>query len=608
MIDRSARSHARLHERWSRVTCLGLALTLLTLVSSSTPLSVASSTVPLSAPRLTDQAGSTTVGSARYPVPPGAVYVSPAGDDAFTGSLQAPVRTITKAIAVTRESGTIILREGSYHESVTISEKRVTIQNYPGESAWLEGSSPVSGWVPDGSVWRHDGWSVRLDSSPTYTKGAPDRTEPGWSFINRRHPMAAHPDQLFIDGVPQRQVRLLSQVTPGAFYLDEGASRLYVGSDPRGRSVQATDLRKAITVRTAGTVLRGFGVRHFGPSVWQMGAITLERPHIQVSNLEIDDTSTTGLAAIADDITLDHVTVRRAGMLGIHASTADHLQLLSVRAEGNNSEHFNHAPVSGGIKVGRSRTLTVKNSVLSNNLGPGFWADQSVYDVRLTDVDVNSNDGTGVFLEISAKAWVVNSLITMNGGAGIKVNNTSDVHIWNNSLVGNHRSIEIVQDARLANSTAWGHDPRRQPPGPEMTWKVGPVTIYNNVLALPGDNGDCLLCVEDYTFRRSAELMGINSDSNVYNRRRPDSPRWTDVWSNGLRDPKVFTTLAQFKASTGQDRSSLAYDLAAIITRDGTLAPSVVPTADAVAQPLPWEAAQLAGVPTGYQHMGVWGR
>ena len=84
----------------------------------------------------------TTVGAAHYPVPSGAIIVSPSGNDAAAGTTSAPLRTLAHAVASAPSGATIVLRAGSYHESVVIPPgKRLTIQAWPGEPVWLDGSS-----------------------------------------------------------------------------------------------------------------------------------------------------------------------------------------------------------------------------------------------------------------------------------------------------------------------------------------------------------------------------------------------------------------------------------------------------------------------------------
>ena len=132
---------------------------------------------------------------------------------AHQGPQGLPFELWREALVVAPSSGTIVLRGGAYNEQVAVY-KTVTIQNYPGEEVWLDGSTAVKGWVKDGTRWRHDGWTTRFDHSPTYTKGAPDLTIKDWQFVNTTTaPMAAHPDQLWINGGRQKQAASLSALT-----------------------------------------------------------------------------------------------------------------------------------------------------------------------------------------------------------------------------------------------------------------------------------------------------------------------------------------------------------------------------------------------------------
>ena len=114
--------------------------------------------------------GSLPVGSARYPVPSGAVFVSKSGSDWASGTLAAPLRTIQRAINIAPSGRTIVVRAGIYHESINIPSNRTfTIQAYPGEAVWLDGSSTVTGWVRSGSVWVKSGWTAAFNSTPGFT-------------------------------------------------------------------------------------------------------------------------------------------------------------------------------------------------------------------------------------------------------------------------------------------------------------------------------------------------------------------------------------------------------------------------------------------------------
>ena len=377
---------------------------------------------------------------------------------------------------------------------------------------------------------------------------------PYWQFVSPSFPMAAHPDQVWLNGVAQTQVASLSQLRAGTFFLDEATSQLHIGSDPTGRTVEASTLSKAVSVRANGVVIRGIGIRRYAPSVWMVGAVTLEAPSARVENVVVQDMATTGISALATDITLNRVSVLDSGMLGIHARFADRLQLTSVLSSRNNDERFNIAPVSGGAKIGATRGVTVRNSSFSGNFGHGFWIDLSVYNTTYANTTFRDNVGTGLFLEISARATVVDSLFSGNGEFGIKVNNTSDVKIWNNTFVGNGRPLNIVQDSRRnTNPNDAAVDPRVPWPDPAMPWTLGPVTMANNVVGNARPSANCLLCVEDYSHQKTAAQMGITANSNVYHRPTSSQPTWLAVWSRGPGDPAVYTTLAAFKSATGQE-------------------------------------------------------
>jgi parallel beta-helix repeat protein len=485
--------------------------------------------------------GSLAVGKASYAVPKKAIFVSPKGSDKNPGTRAKPVKTIQRGVKLTLS-------------------KKVTLQNYPKEAVWLDGSKKVTGWVADGKVWRKNGWKTRFDSSPTFTKGAPDNTSSGWRFVNTKNPMAAHPDQVFVDGKPLKQVKSKKLVKKGTFYLDQKTSKLYIGTNPKGKTVEASTRVKALKVQAAKSVVRGIGVRRFSPSIFHMGAVTVERPGVKLENVTVTDSATIGISVLREKVTLNRVTVQRAGLLGIHGRFADGIVLKRVLATKNNSERFNIAPSAGGLKIGQTRGVTVSESRFSGNYGHGFWLDLSVYDSVLRQSDFSENSGSGLFLEISAKAIVGDNTFAKNKAFGIKVNNTSDVKIWNNTFVGNKRPVNLVQDARRNTDK---NDPavdQRQPwPNRDMPWTLGPVQVRNNVIADPDPSAVCLLCVEDYSWSKSAEQMRITANNNVYGGKSAKKARWAVVWSraNVNTDPHVFTTLKAFTKKTKQETKGL---------------------------------------------------
>ena len=208
-----------------------------------------------------------------------------------------------------------------------------------------------------------------------------------------------------------------------------------------------------------------------------------------------------------------------------------------------------------------------------------------------------------MFVEISATAVVGDNLIADNGGDGLKINNSGDVQVWNNSFVGNNRTVWIVQDDRVPGS-APGVDPRQPFPDPTVPWTAGPVTVSDNVFSHPASASPCVLCVEDLTGRRTAEAMGIIADGNVYNRAVASTPAALVLWSGGADAARRFATIGDFTATTGQERSSRAADGVGVVGADGR---AIRPDAD-IARPLPARVAGALGLPPGSREVGVVGR
>ncbi|RKS90034.1 parallel beta helix pectate lyase-like protein [Microbacterium sp. AG790] len=550
-----------------------------------------SSTPPWDESGTRRQHGAASPGASTAPIPVGAVMVDGSARAGGTGSASAPFSTIQGAVDSATTGAVIVVRGGSYNENVTVpAGKRLTIQSAPGAEVWLDGARSVAGWRSAGTAWFVDGWTAEFDSSPTFTRGAPDGTTSGWQWINPGHPMAAHPDQLWIDGTALAQVGSRDQVHPGTFFVDAAADRLYIGSSPDGHQVRSSSVTKALSIRGAGTVVRGIGIRGYATSVWMMGTVTIEAPDVTLEGVTVVDNATTGVFVGAARTTLRAVTVARNGLLGVGAHLADDLRLENVLAVENNAEHFNQAPVSGGVKIAKSRGVRIVDSAFVRNDGSGIWTDQSVFDLTVAGSDLVGNLGHGAFIELTQKVDIVDDLIIGNGGNALKINNTGDVQIWNNTIVGGNRTINIVQDSRSqADASVPGHDPRRPFPDPDMPWTIRDISLGNNVVG--GSSGACTLCVEDYSHRFAASELNIRSDGNIFQRTGALQPAWLVVWSRGAANmnPFVFTTLEEYRTTTGQDVHSISIEGRPVTTVTGSLLGDVPRVG--VAQPRPPRAA-----------------
>ncbi len=91
----------------------------------------------------------------------GVIFVSPTGVDTNTGTAQSPLRTIQKAASVAVSGNTVMIRSGTYRESVTpvnsgTASAPIVYMPYPGETVVVSGAEPVStAWtLESGSVYK----------------------------------------------------------------------------------------------------------------------------------------------------------------------------------------------------------------------------------------------------------------------------------------------------------------------------------------------------------------------------------------------------------------------------------------------------------------------
>lgn len=555
------------------------------------------------------EAGSMPVGTASYAVPDGALFVSTTGSDAAAGTRSAPLRTIAAAVNKAALGATIVIRGGSYNESLMINRgKRLTIQPYPAEAVWLDGSVPVSGWSRSGATWSVSGWTTKFDSSPTHARGKPDNTTPAWRWVNSAYPMAAHPDQVWIDGVAQSQVGSLQEVKANTFYVDYATNRIYLGSDPSGKQVRASNLQIAMTMLNTDSTVRGIGIRRYAPSVPDLGAVRLfGTTNITLKDLVITENATLGLSISGANTVLSHVTASHNGQMGIGSNRAVGMTVDSVLIDTNNTEHFNSAPSAGGFKFSRAKDVTVRNSVFRDNFGNGMWFDESSTGVTVASSDFVTNDSDGLVFELSADVRAVNNVIRGNVEAGILVLDTSQIALWNNSISGGQMGIRVDDGPRSSKDSK---DPSYDGAGNPVTWETKDVVVKNNVVGnmtqmANGANWCGLVCITDSSgARKTAAQMNAALDGNVYYRAGAgDLPAATIRWANGTAGVANYRTAEEFRAATGQERTGKTLVGLGQIAKNGTLASGG--TMQGVGVAIPDTIARAGGLVVGSATVGA---
>ena len=93
-------------------------------------------------------------------------HVSPTGDDAASGSLHQPFRTIGRASRTMTAGDVCLLHAGTYRETLTpasgTASSPVTYQAWPGDQVVISGCEPVNGWTSHAPSTFRAPWRSRL--------------------------------------------------------------------------------------------------------------------------------------------------------------------------------------------------------------------------------------------------------------------------------------------------------------------------------------------------------------------------------------------------------------------------------------------------------------
>lgn len=569
-------------------------------VVPNTPVEDAVGAVGPSAPA--GQMGSASVGSAAYAVPSGALFVDPAAKAGGNGKIGTPFASVQAAVNAAKAGGTIVLRGGTYHQSVEIpGTKPLTIQAYPKEAVWFDGSVPVTNWTKSGNVWVSSGWKARFSSD---ILGQTSR------FVHADYPNAALPDQLFVDGASVAQVASAAAVKPGTFAVDYATGRLILGSDPTGRAVRASDLSQAINSIAPNTTLQGFGVRRYATQYKDKGAVRLQNVKSTARDLVITDNSMWGLSMTNNDDLAERITVQRNGMLGLAVNAAYNFVLRNSNISQNNTERFKIAPVAGGVKITKSRNVTISNNNISGNYATGLWFDQSNYNMNIVNNIVNDNKSnnskvSNVEIEISDTGVIAGNQM-LGGDIGLYVLSSGNLRVFNNDFGGNtFMSVQLIQDHRrqaVADGDTDGQrDPRRPAVDPTVPWITKNITLSNNVFA-GASGGQFTIYTLDRNTKRAVDTWNLVINGNLFVNRAAGGPQMV-AWGLGdnKSQEKYHTPEALAAAKNKAWKNAMTSGAPTTI---GQMAGDIATASKSVTVPLPGDIAGLIGASANSRILG----
>ncbi len=484
-------------------------------------------TIPLKA-----NSATLNIKNTNYAIPSGAYFVSPTGSESNSGRSADSPWPVAKAIASAPSGATIVFRGGTYRNVQIALNKRLTLQAYPNEQPWLKGSTVVDGWVQEGSIWRKDGWNFSFLP-----------VEEG-KAIDPKYPMAGHRDMVYINGVALKQVGSKANVGPGTFFVDGRNNKLYIGTNPSGKTVEATTQTEGIMAwnsAASGSVIRGLGLAHYANQGLKIGAsgITVENSTLAWNGLD-------GLIVQSSDAKLRGNTISYNGRRGVNGVRSHRLQLENNVISHNNTENFSKSWSAGGAKIIWTDGAVMRGNTVNNNKSIGLWIDESSTNSTVVNNVVRNNSSNGISMEISHNAIIASNVISGNAPAGIIILNSSSARIYNNTLARNQANLLVQETSR--NNTKSNEISKG------ITWVTRNTIVKNNIF---WNSSGTMFFASGCPVKEPSSLMVPTTNNNAYYRTSATKPA-NLIWGlSSSQCSQSFTSLASFQSSTGLESNSL---------------------------------------------------
>ncbi len=440
----------------------------------------------------------------RYEIPKAVhvFYVSPDGKADSPGTALDQPTTIESAIERVVTGDAIVLRGGTYRTGGLVLNQGITLQPYADERPIFKGTQVATKWEAlRDNVWRTK-WTHLFPAAPL-----------GWWQRSRegmRTPLHRfNNDMVFVDGELLKSAGWEGELDAHSFYVDYQNGYVYIGVDPTNRLVEITDHDSAL-VRTSAPV-HGKANDHKGPIIrgitftqYAYRALEVEgKKHFTVNDEPTDepvglsDPATFGKEVIGT--TLENVTVtycsRVAGYFrgdglvirnslisdtsteGIYVIGSSDVLLERNIIRRNNIEQFTgYYPAA--VKIfNQTRRVTFRdNLIIDQPYSNGVWYDVGNRDAVVVDNWIEGAQD-GFFFEISRGATVAGNVFVRDD-KGVRVLNSADVKVYNNTFVDTRASFE--RNERSASGDHFGWHPST---GPGVDQREGHIFVNNLLVA-----------------------------------------------------------------------------------------------------------------------------
>jgi parallel beta-helix repeat protein len=429
-----------------------------------------------------------------YEVPKDAVhvyYVAPDGKPDAQGSALTEPTTIESAIARVVTGDAIILRGGTYRTGGLAFNQSITIQPYRDEVPVLKGTQVATEWeaLRDG-VWRTP-WKRLFPQKPAdwWRRNREGMRTPLHRFNN---------DMVFIDGEFLQSAGWEGGLDARSYSIDYDGGFVHIAVDPKDHVVEITAHDSAF-VRTIkpvhgkqpdrkGPTLRGVTLTQYAYRALEVEGVEPEGPADpatfgkDVVGTTLENVSITYCSRVAAYLRGDGLVIRNSlvsdtSTEGIYIiGSADVLLEHNIFRRNNIERITGYYPSAVKIFNQSYRVTCRDNLVIEQPYSNGIW-----YDVGNVDgVFVNNwveNAIDGFFFEIS-KGAIAAGNVFVNCDKGIRILNSSNVRLYQNTLINTVASFERTPRSAVGDHFGW-----HPATGPGVEARQGHVFVGNLLVA-----------------------------------------------------------------------------------------------------------------------------
>jgi hypothetical protein len=486
-------------------------------------------------------------------------FVAPDGKADAPGTSLAQPTTLEAAIATVTTGDAVVLRGGIYRTGGLTLNQGVTLQPYADERPILKGTEVATTWkAQSNGLWR-TAWKRFFPARPADWWGRERfaKITPLYLFNN---------DMVFIDGEALNAVGGEHEVTEKSYFIDYEAGQVYIGTNPENHLVEITTQDSALTrtIRDVhgkqndhqGPVIRGITFTQYAYRALEVEG-TEPSSHMDPSKFGKEVTGTTlenltisFCSRVAGYFRGDRLVIRNClvadcGTEGLYViDSADVLLEKNIITRTNNAEKIMGYFASAVKIFNQSYRVTVRdNLVIDNPNASGVWYDVGNVDgVFINNWVERTNDG--FFFEISKGAICVGNVF-VNCNHGVRILNSCNVQVYQNTLVNSNASIERNERSAVGDLFGW-----HSSAGPDVGERQGHVFVNNLLAADETFVGPMLEFKQSLVVKeRLKDPQAKEIDGNVYVRRARAQAQPAIEWSpvQNEKDLLDFTAVDEFR-------------------------------------------------------------